>query len=279
LEEKCVSGFWDDIVRKFGSREDIINIPGAPFTTNKYIDFLENRALSPYLCSFEGLTALDVGTGIGRWAVLLAEKAPRLIGIDISREMVKIAKKRVRGSNADFLVATACSIPLRSHSIDLSLSCTCIQHIVDEGEQQQALREITRVTKNRILLLELMSKSGLTRLTHYPTLVVPKVKYLATLKASEVKNIADIGVDYLPVVKLVEDFRNTLLKKLEVKVPSYGGSLKQRALRISYQTISLLALFLSLPFNKMVSNPSSSLTRHVLLVVRKRPKNITRAKG
>jgi ubiquinone/menaquinone biosynthesis C-methylase UbiE len=265
-----LSDFWDDVVRKFGSREDIVNIPGAPSMTNKYIDYLENRVLAPYLSSSKGQIVLDVGTGIGRWASPLAEKASHVVGIDISREMVKIAKKRLNRANVDFLVATAYAIPLRSNSVDLSLSCTCIQHIVDEDKQKKSLHEITRVTKDRILLLELMSRSNKTKLTHYPTLVVPRVQYKSSLKAAGVKSITDIGVDFLPLVKLMENIRNSLFKKLGVNVPSYGGSVKQRVLRNSYQIISVYAVFFSLPFNKITPNPSSELTRHVLLVVRKR---------
>jgi ubiquinone/menaquinone biosynthesis C-methylase UbiE len=264
-----LTNFWDDIIRRFGSREDVINIPGAPSITNKYIDHLENKVLAPHLSSFEGKSVLDIGTGVGRWASLLAEKASHVVGIDISREMVKITKKKVNGSNVDFLVATACAIPLRPDSVDVSLSCTCIQHIVDEDRQQESLHEITRVTRKKILLLELMSKSNLTKLTHYPTLVIPRVRYVSAFKTPEVKSIADIGVDFLPFVKLLENCRNSLFKKLGVKVPSFGGSVKQAALRNSYQIISVFALFFSLPFNKMVPNPSSNLTRHVLLVVQK----------
>lgn len=264
-----MTNFWDDIIRRFGSREDVINIPGAPSITNKYIDHLENKVLAPHLSSFERKSVLDIGTGVGRWASLLAEKASHVVGIDISREMVKIAKKKVNGPNVDFLVATACAIPLRPDSVDVSLSCTCIQHIIDEDRQQESLHEITRVTRKKILLLELMSKSSLTKLTHYPTLVIPRVRYESAFKTPEVKSVANIGVDFLPFVKLVENCRNSLFKKLGVKVPSFGGSVEQEALRNSYQIISVFALFFSLPFNKMVSNPSSNLTRHVLLVVRK----------
>jgi ubiquinone/menaquinone biosynthesis C-methylase UbiE len=262
--------FWDDLVRKFGAGDDIINIPGAPSITNKYIDYLEKKILAPHLSFSEGKNVLDVGTGIGRWALLLAEKAKYVVGIDISREMVRVAKRRMNRSNVDFLVASAYAIPLRSNSVDLSLSCTCVQHIVDKHKQQQSLHEITRVTRNRILLLELMSRSSLTRLTHYPTLVIPRVQYISTLKTLDIRSIADVGVDFLPLVKLMENLRNFLFEKLGIQATSYGGSLEQQALRNAYQIISVFALLFSLPFNKMVSNPSSDLTRHVLLVARKR---------
>jgi ubiquinone/menaquinone biosynthesis C-methylase UbiE len=269
LEAGRLSDFWDDVIKKFGPREDIINIPGAPSITNKYIDYLESRTLAPYLCRSKGKTVLDVGTGIGRWALLLAENVLYEVGIDVSREMIKIAKRRVNKPNVDFLVATAYAIPLRTNSVDFSLSCTCIQHIVDSDKQQESLHEITRVTTNTILLLELMSKSSLTRLTHYPTLIAPRVQYISTLKGLNVKSIIDVGVDFLPLIKLMESFRNSLFIRLGVRIPSYGGSLGQQVLRYSYQILSVFALLFSLPFNKMVSNPSSDLTRHILLVARK----------
>jgi hypothetical protein len=98
---------------------------------------------------------------------------------------------------------------------------------------------------------------------------------MSTLKTLDIKSIADVGVDFLPLVTLMENLRNSLFKKLGIKATSYGGSLEQQALRNFYQIISVFALLFSLPFNKMVSNPSSDLTRHVLLVVRKRTEQIT----
>lgn len=265
-----MSNFWDDIVRKFTSGEDVINIPGAPIITNKYIDSLQRRVLIPQLSRFKGKTFLDVGTGIGRWGSQLAGKSCYVIGIDISREMIRVAKRNVNSPNVNFVVATAYAIPLRSNSIDLSLSCTCIQHIVDEDKQQQGLHEVVRVTRNKILILELMSKSKKTKLTHYPTLIIPRYQYVSALRLPWIESITDIGVDFLPFVKLTESLRNFLLVKLGIDVPSYGGSRKQQLLRKSYQMISVFFLFFSLPFSKLVTNPSSSLTRHTLLIARVR---------
>lgn len=263
-----LSDFWDEMVKRFGPTEDIINIPGAPLVTNKYIDHLQRRALIPQITCFRGNIALDIGSGIGRWSSLFAEKANQVIGIDISREMIKIAKRRIKNPNVDFVVASAYAIPLHSKSVDLSLSCTCLQHICKEEKQKKSIQEIMRVTKGRILILELMSKTKRTKLTHYPTLIIPKSEYVGTLKESGAKEINEIGVDFLPLVKLIENLRNLILIKLGVDVPTYGGSLKQRLLRGSYQIISVFALVLSLPLNNLTTNPPSNLTRHILLVAK-----------
>jgi SAM-dependent methyltransferase len=260
------SNFWDDMIRKIGIREDLVLIPGAPSLVNKYMDFLQKKALIPWLSLPEKGLALDVGTGIGRWASILSEGACFVIGIDISKEMVKIARQRVMKNNVDFIVSAAYALPLRSKSVDLSLSCTCLQHIIEEDEQEESLHEIARVTKQKILILELMSKTKKKKLFHYPMLITPKLKYISTLTKSGAKTVRDFGVDFLPFVKLIEDFRNFLLTILNVNVTSYGGSFTQRLLRSAYRTISALALLFSLPFNKLLNNPPSNVSMHVLLV-------------
>jgi len=265
-----LSNFWDELVRKFGPREDIVIIPGAPTITNKYMDHLERRALIPQFSHSRGKMALDVGAGIGRWTSILSEKADHVIGIDISKAMIKIARSKLHKPNVDFVNATAYALPLRSKSVDLSLSCICIQHITSRDKQKRSIKEIARVTKSRILILELMSKTRRIKLTHYPTLIIPKSEYVKTLRNLEVEEISEIGVDFLPFVKLTEDLRNLILSKLRVNVPSYGGSRKQRLIRDSYQILSVFALVFSLPLNRVTSNPSSNLTRHVLLVAKNR---------
>jgi ubiquinone/menaquinone biosynthesis C-methylase UbiE len=261
-----LSDFWNELVKRLGPREDVVIIPGAPSITNMYVDRLQRKALICQLSFFTGNTILDIGCGIGRWARLLTDKANQVIGIDISKEMIKIAKQRIKNPNVHFIVASVHAIPLHSKSVDFSLSCTCLQHICEEDKQKKGIQEITRVTKSRILILELMSKAKKIKLTHYPTLITPKSEYVEALRKFGAKEIKEIGVDFLPLVKLIEDLRNLILTKLGVNVPSYGGSLKQRLMRGSYQILSVFALAFSLPLNKLIKNPPSNLTRHVLLV-------------
>lgn len=263
-----MSNFWDEVIKRFGSRDDVVNIPAAPFITNKYIDRLQRKALVTHLLHFKGKVALDVGTGIGRWIPFLLKVTERVVGIDISKEMIRVAKSKGH-PNVAFIVAAAYALPFRSNSFDLSLSCTCIQHITDEAKHQKSLIEITRVTKNKILVLELMSNLRKIKLAHYPTLILPTSEYIMSFKKLGVKTINSVAVDFLPLVKLLENFRNSIFKRFSINVPSYGGSLKQQILRKSYQILSVFALSFSLPFNKIIKSPPSNLTRHVLLVVEK----------
>ena len=37
---------------------------------------------------------LDIGTGTGRWALYLAEKAHEVVGVDLSQEMLSVASRK-----------------------------------------------------------------------------------------------------------------------------------------------------------------------------------------
>ena len=265
-----MSTFWNDLVRNLGDREDVVNIPGAPILTNIFIDNIQNKVLSSYLLTFNKKVVLDVGAGIGRWTTRFSKYGQEVIALDISREMIKLAKKKLKKSNVTFIVGTACAIPLRENSVDCSFSCTCLQHIDDEEKQKTGISEMARVTRKQIMILELMSSgSNFTKLSHYPTLIIPKALYVSTLKIANVRSIHYHGVDYLPLLKLTEQARNFLFKKTEFDIPSYGGSFKQQLPRIIYQTCSLIATVFSFPFARILFNPNERLTRHFLLIAKK----------
>lgn len=58
--------------------------------------------------SFEGATVLDVGTGEGRLALLLAGRAGRVVGIDVDEDRLEAARARAAGhENITFVNADA----------------------------------------------------------------------------------------------------------------------------------------------------------------------------
>ena len=77
--------------------------------------------------SSENPSILDSGCGEGYYAEGIydalknASKSPDVVGIDISKEAVKLAAKRVK--SAEFAVASAYSLPLDNESLDFVLNC------------------------------------------------------------------------------------------------------------------------------------------------------------
>jgi ubiquinone/menaquinone biosynthesis C-methylase UbiE len=87
---------------------------------------------------------LDIGCGTGIMEGMLLQ-AKHIIGLDISIEMIKIAKEKYKGYyNISWVNADAENLPIKSKSIDLSLMITVIQNIPSPPD---ALKEIERTLK------------------------------------------------------------------------------------------------------------------------------------
>lgn len=89
---------------------------------------------------------LEVGCGVGDFAISLAPQAHSMTAVDFSREAIAQAtrKGQVQRSKARFLVGSAEALPLPDASCDLIYSCECLEHVPDP---RQALREMFRVLR------------------------------------------------------------------------------------------------------------------------------------
>lgn len=86
--------------------------------------------------------ALDVGCGTGMFLSLLARKVKFIVGIDMSAEMLQIARKRAAG--AALVQADADHLPFAGESFDVIVSVTLLQNMPDPAF---AVREFARVLR------------------------------------------------------------------------------------------------------------------------------------
>jgi ubiquinone/menaquinone biosynthesis C-methylase UbiE/DNA-binding transcriptional ArsR family regulator len=92
-------------------------------------------------------TLVDLGTGTGRMMELFVNQARRLIGIDLSREMLSYARAnmdRLKASNAQVRQASLYSLPLPDKTADVILLHQVL-HFLDEPAA--AVREAARILK------------------------------------------------------------------------------------------------------------------------------------
>jgi ubiquinone/menaquinone biosynthesis C-methylase UbiE len=101
------------------------------------LDELEMRVVSPFAT---GRRVLEVGCGTGLILERLARHAQEAWGLDVSPGMLRAA--RARGLSV--VVGSATSLPFADASFDMVCSFKVLAHVPDI---EQALREITRVTK------------------------------------------------------------------------------------------------------------------------------------
>jgi tRNA (uracil-5-)-methyltransferase TRM9 len=88
-------------------------------------------------------TALDLGCGNGRHVELLTEHADRVVGLDISRELLTIAADRV--PTAALIEGDASRLPLADDSVDLAVYVATLHHLPSRTLRRASLDELARV--------------------------------------------------------------------------------------------------------------------------------------
>ena len=122
--------FIKDLLR----RAEAIPAPGAIFynaTVAKVLRKPETKIANDIVAKMRTGTVLDLGSGTGYLTVRIAGRAPslRVYGIDLSRQMVRIARRHAEGiDNARFVFGNAARLPFKNNSIDLVVSTAASHH-------------------------------------------------------------------------------------------------------------------------------------------------------
>jgi ubiquinone/menaquinone biosynthesis C-methylase UbiE len=127
------------------------------------------------LTRFAGVTApqaiLDVGTGTGRAALLLAQRGGIVTGVDASEQMLAIARQRATDSGiaATFIQRDAHDLQFGDREFDTAV---CLRVLMHTPRWQQCVSELCRVSR-RLVVLDYPSassaallQSSLRRLTY-----------------------------------------------------------------------------------------------------------------
>jgi ubiquinone/menaquinone biosynthesis C-methylase UbiE len=124
---------------------------------NYFDDRVTSLALEKLMPS--NLTLADVGCGTGSLALELARFAKRVVGIDLSREMLRRAARLAtekKISNVEFRRGNAERLPLPDRSVDAAF-CVMVLHFLQNPTR--AVRELCRITRRggSVILLDLVS--------------------------------------------------------------------------------------------------------------------------
>ncbi|MEW5982036.1 MAG: class I SAM-dependent methyltransferase [Acidobacteriota bacterium] len=108
------------------------------------------RILAEALGDIRGRRILDVGTGTGRAALLLAARGAAVTGIDASPEMLRVAAARAgqEGLSVRFDVGDAHRLAFDSSSFDAAVSLRVLMHAPNWRE---CLHELCRVARDRVV--------------------------------------------------------------------------------------------------------------------------------
>lgn len=94
---------------------------------------------------------LDLGCGNGRNSIYLAKEGMRVIGIDFSYGLLKIAKNKTEwkevSDSVELLQGDITSLPLEDESVDAVLYIATIHHLPTPQERLESLLEVRRCLK------------------------------------------------------------------------------------------------------------------------------------
>ncbi len=125
----------------------------------KLADRREKKIIGKFLKDLpKGSLVLDLACGTGRIAEFLLSQGHRVWGVDISKEMLKVAEEKLSsfGKSVNFYQAEAENLPFEKKLFD---SATCIKllgHIPPET-RIKILQELKRVTKGSLVVAYYLS--------------------------------------------------------------------------------------------------------------------------
>jgi 2-polyprenyl-3-methyl-5-hydroxy-6-metoxy-1,4-benzoquinol methylase len=129
------------------------------------------RILISFVGEIRGRSVLDVGTGTGRAAMLMARAGARVTAIDASDEMLSIARRRAidESLTVAFSLGDVHHLGFANRSFDIGISLRVLMHAADWRE---SVAELCRVS-DRLVIFDYPSamsfaalQAAVRRLTH-----------------------------------------------------------------------------------------------------------------
>jgi ubiquinone/menaquinone biosynthesis C-methylase UbiE len=123
-------------------------------------DLLDLSGIAP------GMHVLDIGCGTGTQAIASwrrSQPAGAVAGVDISRAMLAVARRKSRRAGLDipFHQADAAELPFEDERFDI-VTLTTVLHMIPPSEHRRCLREAPRVLRRRgrLLLIDYAGDPG-----------------------------------------------------------------------------------------------------------------------
>lgn len=112
----------------------------------KFVDEVETKLALELFQPKPGMYVLDVGCGTGNFSIKLAKLGVKVVGIDISEEMLKIAREKAKrfGLQIEFVKMDVYSLQFPSDHFDGVFSMATFEFI---HEPKRAFEEMMRVLK------------------------------------------------------------------------------------------------------------------------------------
>jgi len=92
----------------------------------------------------ESSTVLDIGCGNGRHLAAAEKCGLNAVGLDISKNLLKIAKRK---AHIPLVIGDALRLPFKDCAFDNSICVAVVHHFKAEKEREKCMDEIARITQ------------------------------------------------------------------------------------------------------------------------------------
>lgn len=157
LLKKFQKGKWEKLAKSDASyyvfSDKAISNDEEKYRASGASDFqkfvLDDHQLDSYLIDKDVKTCLEFGCGNGRMSEFFAAHFKHVYAVDISAQMVAVAKKRLaRFSNISYLINDGENINLPDQSVDFVFSYAVLQHFPSKKMVKNTLKGFYRVMNN-----------------------------------------------------------------------------------------------------------------------------------
>lgn len=145
--------YWSEVAERIDARGEGNVLAGddTPFyryKRKKFLDLLN-------AVEFKGKNVLEIGSGPGgNLLEVIKHKPKELNAADISNTMIGIARKNLANHAINFVKINGRELPFSGQVMDIVFSATVLQHNSDELMMEDLLKEMCRVSRDKVILFE-----------------------------------------------------------------------------------------------------------------------------
>lgn len=150
--------YWSEVATRIAERgnQNVVAGDDEPYYRYKREKFLAmlNKV------DFANKKVLEVGSGPGGNLSFVSKKQPeRLVGADISEEMIKLAGGLLSDKAVELFKVNGTTLPFEDDTFDIVFTATVLQHNTDEAMLQKLIAELCRVSSDQVIIFEQTSPS------------------------------------------------------------------------------------------------------------------------
>lgn len=158
---------WGEAYRRRAALDPLRAVldPGDPDNVkNAYVDRLEREHLGRVLGPGPLGTVVDVGAGVGRLTPFLADRAERVLGLDLSEDLLRAARGRGVPAGAGFVRGNVRRLPVRDGAAGVVVSCGVMCHMVEDAWLAEVAGEMRRILRpgGRAVFIEHVNRDPVT---------------------------------------------------------------------------------------------------------------------